>query len=66
MYILPPIKTKKINGLAHITDKSKTPRPDSQQIDVDLYNSLIQELTKKNWVVPVVEIKDLCVPNDRL
>ncbi len=56
-------KDKRIHS--HITDKSKASKPYSQQIDVELYFSLTRELTK-NWVVPVVEIKNLYVPNDRL
>ena len=56
-------KDKRIHS--HITDKSKASKPYSQQIDVELYVSLIKELTK-NWVVPVVEVKNLYIPNDKL
>lgn len=56
-------KDKRIHS--HITDKSRASKPYSQQIDVELYTSLIKKLTK-NWVVPVAKIKNLYVPNDRL
>ena len=56
-------KDKRIHS--HITDKSMASKPYSQQIDVELYTSIIKKLTK-NWVIPVEEIINLYVPNDRL
>ena len=56
-------KDKRIHS--HITDKSMASKPYSQQIDVELYTSLIKKLTK-NWVISVEEIINLYVPNDRL
>ena len=56
-------KDKRIHS--HITDKSKATKPYSQQIDVELYGSLIRKLTK-NWIVPAAEIKNVYIPNNRL
>ena len=56
-------KDKRIHS--HITDKSKATKPYSQQIDVELYTSLIKKLTK-NLFVPSATIKNVYIPNDRL